>query len=83
MTEERCLSKTEACLGLTLLAGLLVALVGVYVYRCDQSPSIAPLDPHWTTAQPAAATSLPIGQTSDRPEWLSPQKQPLPPTVVR
>ncbi len=83
MMEERRLSKVEACLGLGLLAGLLVALVGVYVYRYDQPPPIAPVDPHWTSAQPAAAASPPVEQTSGRPEWLSPLNQPLPQAVVR
>jgi hypothetical protein len=76
MTEERRLSKVEACLGLSLLAGLLVVLVGVYVYRCDQRPPITPPDPHWSSGQPAAAVSSAISHVSDRPEWLSPQNQP-------
>jgi hypothetical protein len=83
MTEERRLGKVEACFGLGLLAVLLAALVGAYVYRYDQPPPITPLDPHWTSTQPAAEPGPPVGQTSDRPDWLSPQNQSLPQAVVR
>jgi hypothetical protein len=79
MTDERSLSKIEACFGLGLLASLLAALVGAYVYRYDQPPPIAPPDPHWTLAQPAAAASSPVEQ----PQWLSLQDQPLPQAVAR
>jgi len=83
MMEERRLSKVEACLGLGLLAGLLAVLVGAYVYRYDQPPPVTPVDPHWTSAQPAAAVRSPVEQNSDRPEWLSPLNQPLSQAVVR
>jgi len=83
MMEERPLSKMEACLGLSLLAGLLAVLVGVYVYRYDQPPPVVPLDPQWSSAQSAAAATPLASETSDRPEWLSPQNLPLPQAVVR
>jgi len=83
MTEERHLSKVEASLGLTLLAGLLAVLVGVYVYRFDQPTSAAPRDPHRVSAQPAAAASSPVEQTAYRPEWLAPHDQGPPQPFVR
>ena len=77
MKEERRLGKLEATLGLTLIAGLLVVLVGVYVYRLDEPPPVTPPDPNWVSSQPAAPANTTqqqtVEQTSYRPVWLTPQ----------
>lgn len=76
MDEERRLSTTEAILGLTLIAGLLLALVGAYIYRFDEETPIVPHDPNWATAGPALparAAQQPVEQVSYRPVWLQPQ----------
>lgn len=76
MDEERRLSTTEAILGLTLIAGLLLALVGAYIYRFDAETPIVPSDPNWAAAEPAPSTRAaqqPVEQVSYRPIWLAPQ----------
>lgn len=76
MDEERRLSTTEAILGLTLIAGLLLALVGAYIYRFDSETPIVSSDPDWATSEPAEPTRAaqqPVEQVSYRPVWLAPQ----------
>lgn len=79
MDDERRLSTTEAILGLTLIAGLLLALVGAYIYRFDEESPIVPNDPDWATAaepaSPARAAQQPVEQVSYRPVWLAPQNE--------
>ena len=74
MIEERRLSKIEASLGLSLIAGLLVALGGAYVYQLDEPPPVTPPDPNWVSATPIAPASTAVEQTASRPEWLPPHK---------
>jgi hypothetical protein len=83
MIEERRLSKTEASLGLTLIAALLLGLGWAYVYQLDEPAPLTPADPHWAAAKPAAVTSTAIEQTAYRPEWLSPQGDEPPATFLR
>lgn len=81
MSEERQLSKTEAGLGLSLIAALLVGLGWAYVFQLDTPPAVTPPDPHWISQQHAANSTTAIEQTAYRPEWLSAQSdQPLPAT---
>jgi hypothetical protein len=75
MNDERDLSKTEACLGLTLIAGLLVTLVGVYVYRLDAPTPVTTPDPNWVTARPNLPSPAPVQQTAYRPQWLGSEGQ--------
>ena len=83
MTEERQLSKTEAGLGLTLIAALLAGLGWAYVFQLDTPPPVTPPDPNWVSTQPAAPASTAIEQTAYRPEWLSPQTEQPPQPIVR
>jgi hypothetical protein len=78
MDDERSLSTTEAILGLTLIAGLLLALVGAYIYRFDEETPIVPNDPNWAAAEPdlpARSAQQPVEQVSYRPVWLAPQNE--------
>jgi hypothetical protein len=79
MNEERRLSKTEASLGLSLIASLLIALGGAYVYQFDKPTPITSTDPNWVSAQPAAPSSNAVEQTAYRPEWLPQQGDDSPP----
>jgi len=75
MDDERRLSTTEAILGLTLIAGLLLALVGAYIYRFDEEDPVAPSNPSWATSEPAPparSAQQPVEQVSYRPVWLPP-----------
>lgn len=89
MIEERRLSKTEATLGLSLIAVLLVGLVCAYIVQLDEPVAAVPLDPQWESAQSTARSSTAIEQTAYRPTWLSPQsdeadpKSAPPATIVR
>jgi hypothetical protein len=71
--EERRLGKLEATLGLSLLAALLIALGGAYIYQLDAPVPIVPPDPNWRSAQTVPAPTSPVQQTAYRPEWLSSQ----------
>lgn len=82
MIEERRLSKTEAGLGLSLIAGLLVALGVAYVYQLDSPPPVTPPDPNWVSAQPAPVTTA-VEQTAYRPEWLPARSDNPPQTFAR
>ena len=76
MDDERRLSTTEAIFGLTLIAGLLLALVGAYIYRFDEETPVVPNDPNWAAAgpvPPAHSAHRPVEQVSYRPVWLAPQ----------
>ena len=82
MIEERRLSKTEARLGLSLIAGLLVALGCVVVDRLRDAPTATHAGTEALAAQPAEPTAAAVQQTSYRPEWLPPQ-DPRQPTLIR
>jgi hypothetical protein len=76
MDDERRLGTTEAILGLTLIAGLLLALVGAYIYRFDGEMPVVPSEPNWAargSAPPARSAQQPVEQVSYRPVWLAPQ----------
>jgi hypothetical protein len=78
MDDERRLSTTEAILGLTLIAGLLLALVGAYIYRFDEETPVVSSDPNWATTEPAPpprSAQQPVEQVSYRPVWLAPQNE--------
>lgn len=79
MIEERRLSKTEASLGLSLIAALLVALGGAYVYQLDEPTPVTPPDPNWVSAHPAPPAKTAVEQTAYRPEWLPPRGDEQPP----
>ena len=84
MSEERRLSKTEASLGLSLIAGLLVALGFAYVYQLDTPPPVDAARSELglgTAAMPPAKTA--VERTAYRPEWLSSQSDEPTPTFVR
>ena len=53
MDEERQLSKTEASLGLSFLAALMVGLVWAYVHQLDAPPRVTPKDPNWVSSDSA------------------------------
>ncbi len=85
MIEDQRLSKTEASLGISLIAALLVALGGAYVYQLDEPTPVTPPDPNWVSAQPAlpSKSASAVEQTAYRPEWLPPQGDEQPQTFVR
>ena len=83
MSEERQLSKTEASLGLSLIAALLVGLGGAYVYQLDSPPAVTTPDPNWVSQQPAAPSTTAIEQTAYRPLWLPSQTDPSTERITR
>ncbi len=83
MSEERQLSKTEASLGLTLIAALLVGLGGAYVFQLDTPPAVATPEPNWVSQQPAQPSNSAVEQTAYRPEGLSTHTDHPPQPIVR
>ncbi len=75
MSKERNFSRTEACLGLTLLAGLLATLLGVYLLRFEEPTPVTPPELNWAASRPIDPPSEPIQQTAYRPQWLAPASE--------
>jgi hypothetical protein len=84
MEDERQLSKAEAVLGLSIIACLLLGLLGAYIYRFDETATIVGPDPSFAASEPvpARAAQQPVEQVSYRPVWLEPQGE-AQPAVVR
>jgi hypothetical protein len=83
MSEERRLSKMEASLGLTLIAGLLAALGFAYVHQLDTPPPATLPDPNWVSAQATPPAKTAVERTAYRPEWLPSQTDEPKPAFIR